>query len=157
MENRKNLHDLGLVLILLSVLNVFNFVSTIIGSMVEGTISNAFATVESDIIVAVRVVLTVIGLIMGLLCIADALVGIKALKVSAAPNADKGHITAAKVLFVFNVISAIGAVIVLTDGNGQIVDKILNLANAVLGAVIYLYFIKAAKAVRQDVLNGVTE
>ena len=154
MTNRKNLHDYGLVLILLGVLNLFNFLSTIIASMVDGSITNAFADVESDIIVAVRVVLTIIGLLMSLLSFADAFVGIKALKVSAKPTAENGYIIAAKVFFVFSVLSVIAGIIVLTDGNGQIVDKIINLANAVLSVVIYVYFIKAAQAVRRDVLNG---
>ena len=39
------------------------------------------------------------------------------------------------------------------DGNTLIIDAILNFANTSLGTVVYCLFIKAAQAVRRDVLN----
>jgi hypothetical protein len=157
MTNRKNLHDYGLVLILLGVLNLFNFLSTVISGWINGTISNELATVEADILVAVKAVLIIFAVIMGLLAFADAFVGFKALKVSAKPTADKGYITVAKVFFIINVIGFVFSFAGLFDGAGDIIDKILSTANLALSAVAYIYFIKAAQAVRQDVLNGVTE
>jgi hypothetical protein len=155
MENRKKLHDYGLVLILLGVLNLFMFVSTFIAGIVDGTVAAAFADVDADILVAVKVLVGIIGGLTGLIVVADVFIGIKALKVSQNPNADKGHIIAATVFFVMCVISAVSAISALFSGGAPIVDTILNLANAALSAVIYVFFIKAAQDVRRDVLNGV--
>jgi hypothetical protein len=155
MRNRKNLHDYGLVLIILGILNLFTFGSTIVSGLVDGSVKDALATVDADILVAVKVVLGVIGGLMGLLVFADVLIGVKALKVSKNPVSDKGYITAAKVFFVISVISAISAFLSFFDGNASIVDSIINFANAVLDSVVYFLFIKAAQAVRRDVLGGV--
>lgn len=155
MRNRKNLHDYGLVLIILGILNLFTFVSTIVSGLVDGSVKDALATVDADILVAVKVVLGVIGGLMGLLVFADVLIGVKALKVSKNPVSDKGYITAAKVFFIISIISAISAFLSFFDGNAPIVDSILNCANAVLDAVVYFLFINAAQAVRRDVLGGV--
>lgn len=155
MRNRKNLHDYGLVLIILGILNLFTFGSTIVSGLVDGSVKDALATVDADILVAVKVVLGVIGGLMGLLVFADVLIGVKALKVSKNPVSDKGYITAAKVFFVISVISVISAFLSFFDGNASIVDSIINFANAVLDSVVYFLFIKAAQAVRRDVLGGV--
>ena len=155
MQNRKNLHDYGLILIVLGILNLFMFISTVIAGLVDGTIFEALATVEAEILVAVKIGLGVIGGLLGLLVFADVLIGIKALKVSENPTADKGHIIAAKVFFVISVISTVSAFSMFFDSNAPIVDSILNFANAALSAVVYIFFIKAAQAVRLDVLNGV--
>ena len=155
MENRKNLHDYGLVLVVLGVLNLFVFVSTVITGLVDGSTAKALATVEPELLVAVKVVLGIIGGLMAFLVFADVLIGIKALKVSENPTADKGHIIAAKVFFVISVISTVSAFSMFFDSNAPIVDSILNFANAALSAVVYIFFIKAAQAVRLDVLNGV--
>lgn len=153
MENRKNLHDYGLVLIFLGALNLFMFVATIVAGFVDGTFAKAFADVAPELLLATKITLGVVGALMGLLVFADVLIGMKALKVSKNPNTDKGYITAAKVFFVLSVISTISAVVSLFDGSTPIVDGILNLANAALGAAVYVLFVKAAQAVRRDVLN----
>ena len=154
MQNRKNLHDYGLVLVVLGVLNLFMFISTIVANLVDGSMTEMLAGVEAEILVAVKIVLGVLGGLMGLLVFADVLIGIKALKVSKNPNADKGYITAAKVFFVMSVIAAISAFASFFDGKTLIVDAILNFANAALGAAVYFMFVRAAKAVRRDVLEG---
>ena len=153
MENRKNLHDYGLALIFLGALNLFMFVGTIVAGLVDGTFAKAFADVAPELLLATKITLGVVGALMGLLVFADVLIGMKALKVSKNPNTDKGYITAAKVFFVLSVISAISAVVSLFDGSTPIVDGILNLANAALGAAVYVLFVKAAQSVRRDVLN----
>ena len=154
MQNRKNLHDYGLVLVVLGVLNLFMFISTVVADLVDGSITEMLAGVEAEILVAVKIVLGVLGGLLGLLVFADVLIGIKALKVSKSPNADKGYITAAKVFFVMSVIAAISAFASFFDGKTLIVDAILNFANAALGAAVYFMFVRAAKAVRRDVLEG---
>ena len=154
MENRKNLHDYGLVLVILGILDLFMFVSTIVASLIDGTITKVIATAEPDIIVAVKVILGLVVGLMGLIVLADVFIGIKALKVSKNPNADKGYITAAKVFFVMSVIASISHIVTLFNGSVSVVDTVLNLVSAVLGAVVYFLFVKAAQAVRRDVLNG---
>lgn len=154
MENRKNLHDYGLVLVVFGLLNLFMFVSSVVTGLIDGSITAALAKVEAELLVAVKVMLGVIGGLMGLIVFADVLIGVKALKVSKAPNADKGYITAAKVFFVMSVIAAISHAVNLFQGSAAVVDTVLNLVNAVLGAVVYVLFVKAAQAVRRDVLNG---
>ena len=154
MKNRKNLHDYGLVLILLGVLNLFMFASTVIAGLVDGSIDAALANVNAEILVAVKVLLGITGGISALIVFADVLIGIKALKVSANPNTDKGYITAAKVFFVVSVVATGSAIFSLFEGNAPTVDSIINLVNSALSAVVYVYFIKAATAVREDVLKG---
>lgn len=143
-----------MILVGLGVLNLFMFVSNVVAGLVDGTVTEALATVDAEILVGVKVMLGVIGALMGLLVFADVLIGIKALKISKKTTADKGYITAAKVFCVISIISAISAFVTLFDSSAPIVDTILNLANAVLDACVYILFIKAAQAVRQDVLNG---
>ena len=153
MKNRKNLHDYGLVLIVLSVLNLFTFVFTVVTSFVDGTITEALATVDAEILLPVKVMLGIIGAFMLLLVFADAFIGIKGMKVSKNPSADKGYIIAAKVFFVISVIAVVSAIFSLFDGNSPIVDTIINLVNSALDAVVYILFVKAAYAVRSDVLS----
>lgn len=155
MENRKNLHDYGLVLILFGILNLFVFASTVIAGLVDGSIKGALATVEPDILVAVKVVLGIMGAIMVIIIFADVLLGIKALKVSKNPNKDKGYITVAKVFFVLSILSTVFSVVSLINGKADTVDNIISLANAALNVIVYFSFIKHAQAVRTDVINGV--
>ena len=153
MENRKNLHDYGLVLIILSVLHFFRYVSTIISSIISGDMAKAFA--EQNAGLAVKIVTGVVFVILAFIVLADVIIGIKALKVSKNPTADKGHIVAAKVFFVLSVIAAVAALISIFGATkDSIVDCILNLSSSTLGACIYVIFIKAATAVRKDVLDG---
>lgn len=154
MLNRKNLHDYGLVLILLSVLNLFTFVGTIVAGFVDGSIPEALAGVEADILIAVKVMLGVFGAIMGLFIFADAFIGFKALRVSENPTADKWYINLGKVFCVLSFIATVFAIRSFFDSNASIVDSILIFVNAGLDTVIYFLFVKAANAVRNDVLNA---
>ena len=155
MENRRKLHDYGLVMLILGFLNLFMFGTTIVAGFVDGTIPKAFETVEADILLAVKIGVGIVGGLMGLLVFADAFLGIKALKVSKNPNAAKGYITVAKIFLVLSVISAASAIVSLFSGSINIVDGILNAVSSSLSAVIYIMFVGAAQAVRNDVLNGV--
>ena len=155
MTNRKNLHDYGLLLIFLSILNLFMFASSVIADSVNGSIQEALSTVEPDILLAVKIVLGVFGAIMVLLIAADAFIGIKALKVSAKPTADKGYITVAKVFFVLSIIATIANLFGLFNKSTDIVNAILSFVNTALNVAVYFYFIKSAQAVRKDFLNGV--
>lgn len=155
MKNRKNLHDYGLVLIVLGVLHLFMFAATVIAGFVDGTVAKAFETVSADILVAVKVAMGIIIAIMALIVLADVFLGIKALKVSEKPNADKGYIIVAKIFFVISIIAAVSYIVTLIQGGAPVVDTVLNLISDALGAVVYAYFIVAAQAVRKDFLNGV--
>ena len=45
MKNRKTLHDFGLVLIIVGILNLFMFGATIVAGLVDGSVAEALATV----------------------------------------------------------------------------------------------------------------
>ena len=141
-------------MIFLGVLNLFMFGSTIISRIVDGSFNEAFAKVEPDLLVATKVVVGIFGALLLFLVAADVLIGLKGLKVSANPTADKGYITVAKVFFILCVVASGFAVGSFFDRNADIIDNILTLANGVLDAVIYWCFIKTAQDVRQDALNG---
>ena len=89
MKNKTKLRESGIILIALGIFNVLTFVSTVVGSLIDGTVSGALATVEADILVAVKVVLIVLCVIMALIAGADIFLGVKAIKVSKNPNASK--------------------------------------------------------------------
>lgn len=154
MENRKKLHYYGLVLIVLGILNLVTFVTTLLADCIDGTLAEALATVEPDILVAVKVVLGIFGVIVGLMVAADVFLGVKALKISKAPKADRGYIIVANVFFVMSVLAAVSHAGTLLNGSAPVLDTVLNLVNAILGAIVYVLFVKAARAVRQDVLDG---
>ena len=155
MQNRKTLHDYGLVLIVLGVLNLFMFISTVVASLVDGTVAETLAGVEPQILVAVKVMLGVIGGLLGLIVFADVLIGIKALKVSKNPNTDKGYITAAKVFFALNLLGAISYFVSMFNMNAETAfDIVLAFASAACNVAAYAYFIKYANAVRNETLRG---
>ena len=152
MENRKRLHDYSLVMILLSVLGTFNFVLTAIGSIVDGSLKSAFATVDASILTAVKIVFGFVAALMVLLVLAEVFIGLKGLKVSREPNADKGYITITKIFLVLNVIVIPSYVLSLVNNTAPVLDTVLSLINAGLDIVIYALFIKNASAVRKDFL-----
>ena len=153
MENRKALHDYSLLLVFLAVLNLFSFLSSVVGSIIDGTIDKALATADSDILVAVKVVLIIIAALMAVIAFSDAFIGFKGLKISREPKADKGYIIAAKVFMVINVLATIFAIVALANGSTPIIDGILNLACVVTDVFAYILFIKAATKVRKEVIE----
>ena len=155
MENKTKLRENGIVLIVLGILNVLTFVSTVVKSLVDGAISGALATVEADILVAVKVVLIVLCAIMVLIAGADIFLGIKAIKVSKKPNASKGYIIVAKVFTILTCIAVISNIISMFTGNAaSAVDGGVNMASYALSLIIYSFFIKSAEAVRNDYIKG---
>lgn len=152
MENRKRLHDCGLALVIIGILNLFMFGATMVASMVDGSIAGALTTVEADMLGAVKVVLGIVAAFTAILVAADVLLGIKALKVSKTPNANKGYIIVAMVFLALSIISTISHVNSLIGGNADVVDAVHNVASSALNVCIYILFIKAANAVRKDVL-----
>ena len=78
--------------------------------------------------------------------------GIKALKVSKNPTADKGYIIVTMVFLVLSALSVIACVVALFDAT-DIFGKILDLLLAVATSAIYFLFVQAANAVRNDVIN----
>jgi hypothetical protein len=154
MKNKTKLRESGIVLIVLGILNVLTFVSTVVKSLVDGTVSGALATVEADILVAVKVVLIVLCAIMLLIAGADIFLGVKAIKVSKKPNASKGYIIVAKVFTILTCIAVISNIISMFTGNAaSAVDGGVNMASYALSLIIYSFFIKSAEAVRNDYIN----
>jgi hypothetical protein len=155
MKNKTKLRENGIVLIVLGILNVFTFVSTVVKSLIDGTVSDALATVEADILVAVQVVLVILCVIMVLIAGADIFLGVKAIKVSKNPNASKGYIIVAKVFSILTCIAVICNIISMFTGNAtSAVDGGVNMASYALSLCIYILFIKSAEAVRNDYING---
>ena len=154
MENRRKLRESGLVLIISGIVNLFMFVATVIGSIVDGTVAESLANVDADLLVVVKALLIVAGVIMALLAAADAFLGIKAIKVSKNPTASKGYITIAKVFLVLLcVVTVYHIIMTIVGGRAAAVDSGINLANSALNIFIYNWFIKSAEDVRKDVLN----
>jgi hypothetical protein len=155
MENKAKLRENGIVLIVLGILNILTFVSTVVKSLIDGTVSAALATIEADILVAVKVGLIVLCAIMVLIAGADIFLGAKALKVSKKPNAGKGYIIVAKLFSILTCIAVIANIISMFTGNAaSAVDGGVNMASYALSLCIYILFIKSAEAVRNDYING---
>ena len=155
MKNKTKLRESGIVLIVLGIFNVLTFVSTVVESLIDGTVSGALATVEADILVAVKAVLIVLCAIMVLIAGADIFLGVKAIKVSKNPNASKGYIIVAKVFSILTCIAVIVNIISMFTGNAaSAVDGGVNMASYALSLIIYSFFIKSAEAVRNDYING---
>ena len=150
MEKRKKLHDYSLVMILLAVLGAFNFISTAVGSLIDGTVSDALATVDADILLPVKIVFCVLAAMMVFLALAEAFIGIEGLKISREPDDSKGHIIASKIFLVINGIAVVSLVASLINNEASVVDTVLTLANTVLDIIFYVLFIKAANAVREE-------
>ena len=154
MENRKKLHDAGLAVIFIGILNLFMFSATFIAGTIDGSAAEAIATVGADAAGAVKVMLGLIAALIVLLVSADVLLGMKALKISQTPKTDKGYITVAMFFLVMSAISTILQISSLINGNAPVVEVVLNLVSSALNVCIYVMFIKAANAVRREVLIG---
>ena len=154
MENRKKLHDCGLAIIFAGILNLFMVGATFVAPMVNGTFTEELADVELDMLGALKVLLIIVAALMMIPAAADMLLGLKALKVSKTPKADKGYIIVAVVFLVISAISIISHINGLMSGNVPAVEVVLNTASSALSVCIYALLIKAAIAVRKDVLDG---
>ena len=152
MENRKKLHDYSLLLIFLSVLDLFTYFASLIASVINGTVSDALSTVEPDILGAVEVGLIIVACLMAVLTLSDAFIGIKGLKVARNPVADKGYITAAKVLFVLSILAFALHVSAYFEGSADVVQNTLTVVNTGLDVVVFAILIKVANAVRAEAL-----
>ena len=153
MENRRKLHESGVVLIIIGILNLFMFLATIVRSIVNGAVDKALATVEADMLGAVKVGLVIVCVIMSLFVVADVLLGLKAIKVSKKPTASRGYIIVAFIFCILGAIAVISNAISVFSGNGSIFDSSLNMGTTALSVCIYAWFISSASAVRKDVLD----
>ena len=91
MENRKTLHDYSLVLILLTALDIFSLISNTITNYLNGVYDEALATVEPNLLTAVKVCLIVFFVLEVILIVSQILIGCKGLKVSRTPVACDGR------------------------------------------------------------------
>lgn len=149
MENRKKLHDYGLIMILFGVLDLVTFISDIIPAFTSGDFKQKLSEAGALGIVVTSVTIALTALIV----LADVFLGIKALKVSKKPTADKGYIIVTMVFLVLSALSVIACVVAFFDAT-DIFGKILDLLLAVATSAIYFLFVQAANAVRNDVING---
>ena len=156
MEQRKKLYDYSMCVMFLSVLNLFMFCATMVTAYVDGTIAEALKLAPAEYLGAVKIFLYVIMGLEVLLLAAQFIIGRKGMKVSKEPTAAKGYITWAKVFLVLSILSVLSIISDLVDPqlNASVFDMALNLVNAVLDVIIYIFFIKAANAVRKSVANS---
>lgn len=154
MENRRKLHESGVVMIVLGITNLFMFFATIVDSIISGAIADELAKVESDIVVAVKVGVVIVCVIMAFIVAADIFLGIKAIKVSKNPTAGRAYIIIAFIFCIMCAIAIISNAIAIFSGNGSALDSSLNMGSTALSTCIYAWFISNAEAVRKDVLNG---
>ena len=153
MENRRKLHESGVVLIIVAIFNLFMFLATVIESIVDGTVDKALADVDPDILGATKVGLVIVCVIMSLLVVADVFLGIKAIQVSKKPTATRAYIIVAFIFCILEALTIISNAISVFSGNGYIYDSSLNLGASAFTVWIYAWFIGNAEAVRKDVLN----
>ena len=125
MDNKLRLRDFGICLIVLTLLDVFTSVSTLLAGYFNGTFDRVFAGVDPTVITATKVVMGAVLAFWAILIIAQILIAANGIKNSVNPTANKGYITAAKVFFIISIISAISAFLSFFDGNAPIVDSIL--------------------------------
>ena len=155
MKERKKLHDCSIYLIMLAIIDIISWFTSTNRFFNDGSFDEAIANVEPGLQTAVKVCLVVILVLQLALSVSQIVIGHVGLKVSSNPNAGKGYITASKVLFVLNIIAVVSVVIVLFDAESKyIIDHVLSLVASVADTLIVFFFIKAAKAVRQSVLEN---
>ena len=154
MENRKRLHESGVVMIMLGIFNLFMFLATIVKSIIDGTVDKALAGVEADLLGAVKVGLVIVCVLMSLFVLVDVFLGIKAIKVSKNPTAGRGYIIVAFIFCILGAIAVISNAISIFSGHGYVLDSSLNLGTTAFSVCMYAWLIRSAEAVRKDVLNG---
>ena len=153
MENQRKLRDASIAMIVLGIAELFQFFTSVITGLVDGSIAAEIAKADPSIALAVKIVLGVLFGIMALLVFADVLLGIKGLKVSKNPCACKGYITVTKIFIVLTSIAIIGNAISIFLGEGSsVIESGVNTASAALSVCIYAMFSEAATAVRKDFL-----
>ena len=115
MELRKKLHDYGMGVMFLSVLNLFMFCTTIIKAFIDGTVEEALKLAPAEHLGGVKIFLYVVMGLEVVLFVAQFLIGRKGIKVSKEPTAAKGYITWAKVFLVLSVLSVLSIISDLVD------------------------------------------
>ena len=151
MEKRNKLHDYSLALIFLAILDIFVLAGTVLAAYVSGTLQEALVLNNPENLTSVKVMLVVFAGFMGLMMLAEVCVGLKGLKVSRTPSADKGYITVAKIFLILSVIASVATFVGFFESTAY-VDSAITFVNAVLDVIVYAMFIKLANAVRADAL-----
>ena len=155
MDNRLRLRDFGICLIVLTLLDVFTSVSTLLAGYFNGMFDRAFAGVDATVISATKVVMGVMLAFWAILIVAQILIALNGIKNSNNPTANKGYITAAKVFFALNLLGAISYFVSMFNMNAETAfDIVLAFASAACNVAAYAYFIKYANAVRNETLRG---
>ena len=154
MENRRKLHESGVVLIVIGILNLFMFIATIVDSIIDGTVAEGLANVDASALGFVKAGIIVISIIMAILVGADIILGIKAIRVSKKPTASRAYIIVAFIFCLMGAVAIISNAISIFSGSGAILDASLNAGSTILSVFVYAWLINNAEAVRKDVLSG---
>ena len=155
MDNKLRLRDFGICLIVLTLLDVFTSVSTLLAGYFDGTFDRAFAGVDPTVVTVTKAVMGAFLAFWAILIIAQILIAANGIKNSVNPTANKGYITAAKVFFALNLLGAISYFVSMVNMNAETAfDIVLAFASAACNVAAYAYFIKYANAVRNETLRG---
>ena len=155
MENRKKLHDYGLILIVFSFVSLVTFATGTISLFVKDDFITKLEAADSAVRIVTIVLLCISGALSLCKLFGECFVGYKGLQISKNPTAARGHITLAKVFFVLSIILAATLLVTLiSDKNADVLDTVFSLACAVCDIIIYKAYINAANAVRQDAIKG---
>lgn len=150
-KNRKTLKEWGMVILIFAVCDLLTIITSFIGE------TGIFDTINEHTDEAVRefgsVMLIAMLAIMVIFFVIKIFLGAKGIMVSKNPTDATGHITLAKFIVVLNVIALISSVTGLGE-SGINVMNILEVVVSVAEVFITVLFIKAAKAVREDVVGS---
>ena len=150
-DNRRNLRDYSICLLTLVFLGVFSMVFSLIRGYFDGTFNQIFETADPTLVNITKIVLAVILVIELVIIVAQIMIAVKGIKISEKPTSAKGYITAATVFFVLNVVCFSFYVASLINADpSTIFNTSLSIVSTGCDVVCYAFFIKYAKAVRQE-------
>ena len=143
-KERKLLKEFSIVILI--------FVGLSLARMIADVIINGFTAtsvvegVSPEAMGVIAVVVWVLGIIF---LLPEIYIGFKGIKVAKNPDNSKSHILIAKIIFVFLIIALISAIIEVFKTT-DIAMSIITIADLILDVVIYILYIKYAKAVRNS-------
>lgn len=153
---RKNLKQTSIVVLIFAALSLIKIaLDAILGGLIVKIPEDQIPAEILQILPVgtIQMIVTVAGIVTFvfaiLLLLPDIFLGLRGMKMADAPEKTKGHITWAKVLFVFAIITLISSFSSLS-GNANIITKILAVLDPALSVGVYFMYIKAATAVYNE-------
>lgn len=150
-QAKKNLRDMSILVLLITGLSLIRLV---IEAFLGGVFTvGVLSTIPEGMSKELATTITLVGQIVVwgiaiLALIPHLFVGLRGLKNAEGPMDKLGHVTWAKVLFVFAVIASISAMIELFSSK-NIVNDIITFINVALDAIIFYLYIKSANQINK--------